>query len=70
MDEIRYFVSDLSDRALIPILTRALREKGDVTRVQAEWADLAASLASKGLCDRILKLSIYFFAICFSFIGM
>jgi len=38
MDEVRYtLISDgPSDRALIPILTWVLREKGDVTRVQAE----------------------------------
>ena len=42
MDEIRYtLISDgPSDRALLPILTWALREKGEVTRIQPEWADL------------------------------
>jgi hypothetical protein len=42
MDEIRYtLITDgSSDRALIPILTWALREKGKVDRIQAEWADL------------------------------
>jgi len=42
MDEIRYtLISDgSSDRALLPILTWVLREKGDVRRVQPEWADL------------------------------
>ena len=42
MDEIRYtLISDgPSDRALLPILTWVLREKGNVSLVQAEWADL------------------------------
>lgn len=42
MDEIRYtLISDgPSDRALLPILTWTLREKGEVSRIQAEWADL------------------------------
>ncbi|MBU0988817.1 MAG: DUF4276 family protein [Proteobacteria bacterium] len=42
MDEIRYtLISDgSSDRALLPILTWVLREKGEVRRVQPEWADL------------------------------
>ena len=42
MDEIRYtLISDgPSDRALLPILTWVLREKGDVSLVQPEWADL------------------------------
>ncbi|MCJ7687521.1 MAG: DUF4276 family protein [Desulfobacteraceae bacterium] len=42
MDEIRYtLISDgSSDRALLPILTWILREKGDIRRVQPEWADL------------------------------
>ena len=42
MDEIRYtLISDgPSDRALLPILTWILREKGDIRRVQPEWADL------------------------------
>jgi hypothetical protein len=42
MDEIRYtLISDgPSDRALLPILTWALREKGEVSRIQPEWADL------------------------------
>jgi hypothetical protein len=42
MDEIRFtLVSDgSSDRALIPILTWILREKGEVNRIQPEWADL------------------------------
>jgi hypothetical protein len=57
MDEIRYtLISDgPSDRALIPILTWVLRQKGNVTRVQAEWADLGRLPSPpKGLCDRIL----------------
>jgi hypothetical protein len=42
MNEIRYtLISDgPSDRSLVPILTWALREKGEVSRIQAEWADL------------------------------
>ena len=57
MDEVRYtLISDgPSDRALIPILTWVLREKGDVTRVQAEWADLGRlPRPPKSLSDRIL----------------
>jgi hypothetical protein len=57
MDEIRYtLISDgPSDRALLPILTWALREKGDVNRVQAEWADLRRlPEPPRNLCDRIL----------------
>ncbi|MBI5605073.1 MAG: DUF4276 family protein [Deltaproteobacteria bacterium] len=58
MDEIRYtLLSDgPSDRALIPLLTWVLREKGDVNRVQAEWADLGRlPKPPKSLCDRILS---------------
>jgi len=42
MDEIRYTLicDGPSDRALLPILTWVLREKGGANRVQAEWADL------------------------------
>jgi len=42
MDEIRYtLISDgSSDRALLPILTWVLRERGGVNRIQPEWADL------------------------------
>jgi hypothetical protein len=42
MDEIRYtLITDgSSDRTLIPILTWVLREKGEVDRIQPEWADL------------------------------
>lgn len=42
MDEIHYtLITDgPSDRALLPILTWILREKGDVSLVQSEWADL------------------------------
>ena len=42
MDEIRYtLITDgSSDRALIPILTWVLREKGEVKRIQPEWAEL------------------------------
>ena len=57
MDEIRYtLISDgPSDRSLIPILTWALREKGDVIRVQSEWADLSRlPKPPKTLCNRIL----------------
>lgn len=57
MDEIHYtLISDgPSDRALIPILTWALREKGDVNRIQAEWADLGRlPKPPKGLSERIL----------------
>ena len=57
MDEIRYtLISDgPSDRSLIPILTWVLREKGDVIRVQAEWADLRRlPKPPKPLSDRIL----------------
>jgi len=57
MDEVRYtLISDgPSDRALIPILTWVLREKGDVTRVQSEWADLGRlPRPPKSLSDRIL----------------
>jgi hypothetical protein len=58
MDEIRYtLISDgPSDRALIPILNWVLREKGDVSRIQAEWADLGRlpkpprSLRARILC--------------------
>jgi len=58
MDEIRYTLvsNGSSDRALIPILTWALREKGGVTRIQAEWADLGRlSKPPQTLRDRILK---------------
>lgn len=57
MDEIRYtLISDgPSDRALLPILTWVLREKGNVTRVQPEWADLGRLPSPpKNLRDRIL----------------
>ena len=57
MDEIRYsLISDgSSDRALIPILTWVLREKGNIKRVQPEWADLGRlPLPPQGLCERIL----------------
>ena len=42
MDDIQYtLISDgSSDRALLPILTWALREKGGVMRISGEWADL------------------------------
>ena len=42
MDEIRYtLITDgSSDRALIPILTWVLHEKGEIDRIQPEWADL------------------------------
>ncbi|CAB1057916.1 hypothetical protein D1BOALGB6SA_2672 [Olavius sp. associated proteobacterium Delta 1] len=42
MDEIRYtLISDgSSDRALLPILTWVLRQRGEVNRIQPEWADL------------------------------
>jgi hypothetical protein len=57
MDEIRYtLISDgPSDCALIPILTWVLREKGNVTWVQPEWADLGRLPSPpKNLRDRIL----------------
>jgi len=57
MDEIRYtLISDgPSDRALLPILTWALREKGEVSRIQAEWADLRRlPQPPQTLHDRIL----------------
>ncbi len=57
MDEIRYtLISDgSSDRALMPILTWVLREKGNMKRVQPEWADLGRlSRPPQGLRDRIL----------------
>ncbi len=58
MDEIRYtLISDgPSDRALLPILTWALRKKGDVRRVQPEWADLGRlPRPPQGLQERILS---------------
>ncbi len=58
MDEIRYtLISDgSSDRALLPILTWVLREKGDVRRVQPEWADLGrVPQPPQGLRERILS---------------
>lgn len=57
MDEIRYtLITDgSSDRALLPILTWVLREKGDVRLVQSEWADLRRlPQPPKSLNDRIL----------------
>ena len=57
MDELRYtLISDgSSDRALMPILTWILREKGNVKRVQPEWADLARlPEPPRGLSERIL----------------
>ena len=57
MDEIRYtLISDgSSDRALLPILTWVLREKGGVNRIQPEWADLnRLPRPPKALQDRIL----------------
>jgi hypothetical protein len=58
MDEIRYtLISDgSSDRALLPILTWALREKGSVRRVQPEWADLGRlPRPPQSLLERILS---------------
>jgi hypothetical protein len=58
MDEIRYtLISDgPSDRALLPILSWVLRKKGDVRRIQAEWADLRRlPNPPRTLCDRILN---------------
>ena len=58
MDEIRYtLISDgSSDRALLPILTWVLREKGAVRRVQPEWADLGRLPQSpQKLRERILS---------------
>jgi hypothetical protein len=42
MDEIRYtLISDgSSDRALLPMLTWVLHERGGLNRIQPEWADL------------------------------
>lgn len=57
MDDIRYtLISDgSSDRALLPILTWALREKGGVMRIREEWADLRRlPNPPKTLRDRIL----------------
>jgi hypothetical protein len=57
MDEIRYtLISDgPSDRALIPILNWVLREKGDMSRIQAESAYLGRfPKPPKGLRERIL----------------
>lgn len=57
MDEVRYtLISDgPSDRALLPILTWALRENSSVGRVQAEWADLyRLPDPPRNLCNRIL----------------
>jgi hypothetical protein len=58
MDEIRYTLvaNGSSDRALIPILSWALREKGGIARIQAEWADLGRlPRPPQTLSDRILK---------------
>jgi len=58
MDEFRYtLISDgSSDRALLPILTWVLREKGDVRRVQPEWADLGRlPQPPQSLRERILS---------------
>ena len=57
MDEIRYtLISDgSSDRALLPILTWVLRERGGVNRIQPEWADLGRlPRPPDALQDRIL----------------
>ena len=57
MDEIRYtLISDgSSDRALLPILTWVLRERGGVNRIQPEWADLRRlPIPPQTLCERIL----------------
>jgi hypothetical protein len=57
MDEIRYtLISDgSSDRALLPILTWALREKGNIMRVQDQWADLGRlPRPPKNLYERVL----------------
>jgi hypothetical protein len=57
MDDIRYtLIADgPSDRALIPLLSWVLREKGDINRVQAEWADLSRlPRPPRSLRDRIL----------------
>ena len=63
MDEIRYtLISDgPSDRSLLPILTWVLREKGEVSRIQAEWADLRRlPQPPQTLHERILS-AIYLF---------
>jgi len=57
MDEIHYtLISDgSSDRALLPILTWVLREKGKISRIQPEWADLSRLRSPpQTLRDRIL----------------
>ena len=57
MDEISYtLITDgSSDRALLPILTWVLHERGGVNRVQPEWADLnRLPRPPKALQDRIL----------------
>ncbi len=57
MDEIHYtLISDgSSDRALLPILTWVLREKGKISRIQPEWADLSRlHRPPQTLRDRIL----------------
>ena len=57
MNEIRYtLITDgSSDRALLPILTWVLRERGGVSRIQPEWADLnRLPRPPKVLRDRIL----------------
>jgi len=57
MDEIHYtLISDgSSDRALLPILTWVLREKGNANRIQPEWADLSRLHSPpRTLRDRIL----------------
>ena len=58
MDEIRCtLISDgSSDRALLPILSWVLRKKGEVRRIQAEWADLRRlPNPPRDLHDRILN---------------
>jgi hypothetical protein len=63
MDEIRYtLISDgPSDRALLPILTWTLREKGGIIRIQAEWADLRRlSRSPQNLYERILAAIDFF----------
>jgi len=58
MDEIRYTLvaNGSSDRALLPILSWALRDKSGVTGIQAEWADLGRlPKPPQTFCDRILN---------------
>lgn len=63
MNEIRYtLITDgSSDRALIPVLTWVLREKGEIDRIQPEWADLRRlPRPPQTLCERIsIAINLY-----------